>query len=649
MRLAENDPGGTLTNRPLDSLRRIFLAWMPNTHAPLNERLAVCRAVCTASPAKGLALAMSLLPTPYDHSHATAKPRLRSFGDSETRAVTDGEVNTAYRYFGELAVELAGRNARALSSLVDALPLLEKETRAQALEAMRLSAAGAEPQEAFELWEQLRGLAQKHRGFQEAGWALPPGDLEPIEEAVKQLEPRDPVKQVVWLFNDYSPKGGMPKGQDYMEEANRDRADAVRKLRLEHGVPALLELARGAKLPHFVGIAIGEASDAIEDAQEAFAASLKADAQVPLDSSIALSAVAHYKFTGAWDDWFVKFAASMETATVASLFLRWPDNRDTWNVVSQVSPEVDAEYWRRKWAFRQSAQDGFKFAFTKYMSIGRFSAILDMIAYDESLLSTAECVQVLQGLLAEINSDPSKLQHAHHAVLEMIKELERRQDANIEDVAALEYQYFPVLEHQAEPVALNRVLGMSPVMFMRLICDAFAPASGLAEEVTDERKARAGLAYRLLRAMTYVPGFSAERADLDHLRWWISEVRRLADEADRAVITDQQIGQILAFAPGDSEDDAWPSRNIRNLIEELANEEIERGISISRFNQRGATIRGLYDGGAQERGLANTYKTWAGATRTWPRTSALLTQIAESWERHAEYQDTEAKLNQLID
>jgi hypothetical protein len=153
----------------------------------------------------------------------------------------------------------------------------------------------------------------------------------------------------------------------------------------------------------------------------------------------------------------------------------------------------------------------------------------------------------------------------------------------------------------------------------------------------------------LLQSVKTVPGFSSGTEDIQYLRSWISEVRRLAKEADRAVITDQQIGQILAYAPSDAADHAWPSKPIRDLIEGLAADQVEIGIAICRFNQRGVSWRAVYDGGTQERGLASQYRDWAEVARHWPRTSALLRQIADDWDAHASRMDTEAKLNQLRD
>jgi hypothetical protein len=231
----------------------------------------------------------------------------------------------------------------------------------------------------------------------------------------------------------------------------------------------------------------------------------------------------------------------------------------------------------------------------------------------------------------------------------MIQVLQRREDAEIEKLAVIEYQYLALLQFQAEPIALNRALGRSPQLFVSVIKDAYRPASGETGEITDERRSRAQQAYRLLHSLKTVPGFSEDAQDLDYLRSWITEVRKLAQEADRAVITDQQIGQILAYAPVDADDGAWPTKPIRDLIEGLPGDQVEIGIDICRFNQRGGFARAIYDGGTQERAIASKYREWADVACRWPRTSALLRRIADGWDAHARRVDTEAELDQLRD
>jgi hypothetical protein len=647
--LAAFDPGGKLANRPLSSLRDIFLAWRPNTYASLEERIAVLRSICRKRPGVGLQLVMSLLPTNHDFSSGTAKPHLRDFGEAKSNATMVTDVHHAFRQYEDLAVELAETDITRLTALVDSLAQLEPHTREHAIAAISASAKNASSDAVFRLWSKLRDLVQKHRNFHDADWALKPDQLAPLEDLCREIAPRDPIRQIQWLFDEYAPRAGPSSGQDYIAEANRDRRDALRTLLREHGLSTVLDLARAAKLPHFVGYALAEAAADLDVLHKAVSLATTPGSGVDLDFAMALSGAAHVLHGPAWDSWIGQFASSLDPGAAASLFFRWEDSRATWDFVGSLTPDIEKEYWNRKWAFRPSSQQDLEFAFDKYVQVGRFSAILEMVAYQESVLPTPRCIQVLQGIAHELSKDAWKLQHVQYEIVHMIQALQQREDVDLEALGALEYQYLPLLEFQAEPTALNRLLGASPQLFAGVICDAFRPASGETGEVTDERRSRARHAYRLLQSVKTVPGFSSGTEDVQHLRSWISEVRRLVKEADRAVITDQQIGQILAYAPSDAEDHAWPSKPIRDLIEELAAEQVEIGIAICRFNQRGVFTKAVYDGGTQERGLASQYREWAEVARHWPRTSVLLRRIADDWDAHARRADQEAELDQLRD
>jgi hypothetical protein len=56
-----------------------------------------------------------------------------------------------------------------------------------------------------------------------------------------------------------------------------------------------------------------------------------------------------------------------------------------------------------------------------------------------------------------------------------------------------------------------------------------------------------------------IPGIKDDGSlDADALRRWVLEVRDLAGRADRLRIADLQIGELLAYAPPDAGDGAWP-------------------------------------------------------------------------------------------
>jgi hypothetical protein len=168
-------------------------------------------------------------------------------------------------------------------------------------------------------------------------------------------------------------------------------------------------------------------------------------------------------------------------------------------------------------------------------------------------------------------------------------------------------------------------------------------------EPTPEAQARAQAAYALLQGMERIPG-QREGHDIDEtvLLQWIHAVRKQAADRDRAVPADLHIGHILAHATEDPEDASWPHRVVRNVIERLAANDIERGLEVERYNMRGIYKKVVYEGGDQERALADQYRGWADISRArWPRMAQVLETIAEEWEADARREDAQAEQDKL--
>jgi hypothetical protein len=178
-------------------------------------------------------------------------------------------------------------------------------------------------------------------------------------------------------------------------------------------------------------------------------------------------------------------------------------------------------------------------------------------------------------------------------------------------------------------------------VFHSILRNVYRGGSEAATEVDDNTTANARLSYSLLSHFSLLPGAGTQGVDGSVLAAWVDEVRRLGAETDRAHITDDYIGKTLSHAPPDP-DGAWPHRAVRDEIERLGSEEIERAIQIERYNMRGVHNRGVYEGGDQERDLAKTNYQAAALSSAWPRTAALLQAIAKTWEEEAKRIDIEA-------
>jgi len=115
--------------------------------------------------------------------------------------------------------------------------------------------------------------------------------------------------------------------------------------------------------------------------------------------------------------------------------------------------------------------------------------------------------------------------------------------------------------------------------------------------------------------------------------------------AGRAEIASVVIGEVLS-GPAADLDGTWPSRPVRDVLEHQQDRRMEEGLVIGRFNQRGVTSRGVYDGGTQERALGGKYRGWADSVReAWPRAGALLDGLADGYAAEARREDASAARN----
>ena len=107
---------------------------------------------------------------------------------------------------------------------------------------------------------------------------------------------------------------------------------------------------------------------------------------------------------------------------------------------------------------------------------------------------------------------------------------------------------------------------------------------------------------------------------------------------------DQTLGEILAHAPADA-DGAWPCEPVREVLDDFGAEQMRKGFCIGCFNRRGVTTRSMWDGGEQERTLAETYRGHAERVRfSHPNVAAVLDDLAKDYEHDGRREDTAADL-----
>lgn len=654
-RLAEIDPGGTMSNRPINSLRSILLSWSPNTAARAKQRTGVLSHVVQAVPAVAWQLIEKLLPHSHDTSSPTQRPIFREFDDGAPEVLTYGLVWESQSAVIDLALRHAGGDPERWAILIGAIGGIPEQSLASTLKALEATLEAGAADARFKIWDSLRKETSRHRTYSKADWALRPDVLTQLEALVAKYSPGDSVQQASWLFDDWMPDvpGKADDAEDPTAAIEAARKAAIDAVLASRGAPGLIELAEKVKLPQHVAFSVRSISLSKEALFELFELALSAGPGLDAVTGVVL-AEGQSRFGG---DWGLEVRAALlgsraEPERVARLLMALEETMPTWEFVSSFGADINDAYWRRKHSYYvQGDVKDLLFAIENYAARGRALAALDASNRRLSDVPSDLLIRLLDSAVPELNAAAGSGRTMAQYVLERtFEELQRRGDVSPEQVARLEFVYLPafgVRSRRKKPLTLHRLMVEQPALFMDAIRAVFKAASGDSEPVAEGAERLAAAAYDLLEGLHVLPGQYGEQVDVNKLLDWCTEVRRLAQEADRAKVTEVRIGSLLAHAPASSSDNAWPHEAVRAAIEALASDDLERGLAIERFNMRGVYGKSIGEGGDQERELARQARTWAEAMPTYPRTAAMLMRISERWNKDAERADLSAAKDSL--
>lgn len=163
-------------------------------------------------------------------------------------------------------------------------------------------------------------------------------------------------------------------------------------------------------------------------------------------------------------------------------------------------------------------------------------------------------VEGLEALIRQPEEHSDKFHIDGHDI-ERLLEIAREADVSRSRLAQLEWGFRPALGYGTHSPILERQLAEDPAFFTQVLSMVFRARHEETHREVPEHLARN--AYQLLDDWSVVPGTDEAGAiDARALDDWVDEALRLTDEADRFEIGLDQIGKVLAKAPGDP-DGSW--------------------------------------------------------------------------------------------
>jgi hypothetical protein len=266
-KLAHIDPKAKSNsgNRPLSSLRNIFLAWSPNTDADLNKRIKALDGLIRVLPDVSWELLLALAPRSHDTSTPTVRPKLRDTTPLNPEVVTFGLVWETEAKILERSLELAKGSDERLLQLVEHLASYPLPSRERLFKVFEEALAGPSPTGGKHLWHRLREFVSHHEAFPDSDWSLKGEELERLRKLVEQHRPTDVIAQTRHLFDDWMPRLGTNEGAA-LQDAEEVRAHALQQIYRDLGVKGLSRLAKAVKLPQQMGQAFNKLEFTFDEA-----------------------------------------------------------------------------------------------------------------------------------------------------------------------------------------------------------------------------------------------------------------------------------------------------------------------------------------------------------------------------------------------
>ena len=652
--LACRDPGGTWSNRPSNSLARIFLPVHPFTTAPIGKRITAVKSLVTTVPSAAWPLLLSLTQTENVFTQSTSRPAWRdTIPDTWEENISQPEYQPKFQQqfkaYTQMLVDIACSDFTRLidEEFIHQLPHLPPELFQRIVDHISSGEIrNSHETQRLKLWTELSRLVRRHKAFPDSWWSADPETIKKIENAIEGVGPTDQSTVNRILFSGTAHLL-YDEVEDY-SESERIHEDlcqsAIAELLASGSIEEVFKLAEAVENPNQVAYAL------------AVHANQEVDARI-LPSLLHKESNKWLRFTRGYLSrrlqkegwgWVDSLVSSSWTAKEKALLLsQLPFEGEVWNRVAKLLGSQEGLYWRNASAnLHRNTQGEIGNAIEKLIVHGQPRAAIRCVW----IMLTQERFyrdHAVSALLSMSSSEEILDQDFRHEATEIIRELQSDLEQNSQALWYIEWAYLGLLDRlsRASPVVLENRLASDPDFYCQLIQCIFFPKgmNEQTEELNESDRASGRAAYSLLRGWKTPPGLQTDGTfSYESFSKWLKYVKKSCRESGHAEIALDQVGEVLVYCPPDPKG-LWIHEAVAEELNAIDASDMRDGFSRGIRNSRG--MHRVDPSANPERDLATKYHRKADEVEgkgLW-RFAKALRDLALYYEQDAERVISEAE------
>lgn len=644
-------------NRPMNSLRNIFLLWCHQTFATFEDRKRVLELLVATDPEISWQLLVKLIPQSHEVGGCHSMMRWRMFGRAKENSYDVAEVIEGCAHITGLLLQICHNEVFQIKDLLDISVRTNLDNRSRIIGYLENNKEKIALDDCGQVRSCLRTIISRHRSYPDTDWALPEKELTQYESLYLFFEPVDVLEKYRWMFESYyidvvelAEEGDDDKKEELQGKL---REKAMSEIYHVKGLQAIIMLGKEVEFSDLVGTTLG----AILPEQDI-------ESFVTLPEAKELGEAFYMAF---WrramglkaTEYVLKFGMDLYEHGVAlkiigSLFLGMLPDRQLWNKLDQS--DLGNWYWiHMHSSFSNLEVEDIVYGLKRLMEKGRYSFAVGIASRVKCDLPFLLMVELLRGFAIADNQESRE--PYYHAVEKLFGKLDQHPDIDPTEMIRLEMLYINILTGYhafRSPVFIYRDLISCPESFMEIARWTYRKEHSDREKdmIQSENNEqivanKALIGWKLLHNINVIPGVLKEGViDKQQLNSWIDRVRQLALAEDRAKSVDCCIGRMLAQYP--QENGPYPPEEICEVLERLGSQEVRLEYRIGLQNKGGVTVRSPYAGGTIERERAEAYLKLAEHHRNrFPQVAAIFEDIASTYTEFGRQEDIQAKLSSL--
>lgn len=657
-RLVELDKGGKTANRPLNSLRHIFLLWLPQTYVSQNNRDKVIEILIKQKEDVAFKLLLKIAPKSHDTGHHTHKLLWRN-REITSKKVTRKEWAKGISFVCEKLIEVASSRIDRWIEIIDLIDDFYCEDRTKLIDTITVIPFDGSS-EALKFREKLRQFIWRHETYSAQEWAISSDDLKRLKAYHSDLLSND-VDRYYWYFNVDTIESRKSSGLSYEElikKTNELRQEALSKINLSLEFDGIFDLSAIVERPWLVGRNLASIT---QDYQKNLIAFLEKDSS---DNLYRMAAGYFYGCSEQQDfAWMEKMAKSINqekssTRLLVHFFLSLSPSAQVWELLENTSREAYQEFWKiaykNDWGLNVTS-DELNQCLRILNQFERFTTSLNLIRSERKETPKELIIETLKGLATHSIEENVNLHLGKYTIIELFKRLDE-EGVDEKTMQLLEWYYISILNDSTRdrPIKyLYKAMQQSPSFFSEIVSWSYVPETRSREEEIrnlnpDFVQNRAKNAQELLESWIHVPGINSEGIiELAILKLWIKESIEECTKRDRKSKGYYEIGKL--FGKSREVQKNWPAPEICALIEEIDHEKLNEGFIIGTIH--GSRVRASIrpdNGGNPDRARSNKYLTLSEELSfKYPKVARLLKEISKCYEGWADYLDRDKRQSDL--